>query len=467
MARVAAGSLCYLSCTNIMATSRLCLILFAAFVCACFFCTNSGKQESRKTSKTPAAGWCLNRHNPKKAAQSGYDGYCKICFQETKRCDKKQLRRKKHCVFCKKAGEMYRWGFCKPCLRARSCDVCSAVNTNTVAAICSHWEKSRAKLGAAQSRLALWCQQCTCEDDRMSQLCGQCLRLHREGYCTHCGACNVELPYQFKSAEDNCRAVLSLCAQCVALTRGQEKMQCGSCWSSNGEMCIFCRSRKAQHDLDKYRACRPRIQKKFCQQCMSSPDPAIVVPKCQMCSSCAMWCEQHCSADQLQSGLCAKHYSAHAQRCQDCTRGDDPASDCALVWHLCGTADCLYRLRVCNHCAKALQATRFICDVCWSRGDHKRIACETTRAQKEKQFLRCCVSCYGKLRPDERARLVREVKLHGHRRRNIFYVVVYLVMGSCAQMRDRALSGRRATRIWRALRNSRNGKVTSQRYSCY
>ena len=34
------------------------------------------------------------------------------------------------------------------------------------------------------------------------------------------------------------------------------------------------------------------------------------------------------------------------------------------------------------------------------------------------------------------------VKLHGHRRRNSFYVVVYLVMGSCAQMRERALSGR-------------------------
>ncbi len=104
MARAAAGSLCYLSCTNIMATSRLCLILFAAFVCTCFFCTNSGKQESRKTSKTPAAGWCLNRHRPKKAAQSGYDGYCKICFQETKRCDKKQLRRKKHSVFLQKGG---------------------------------------------------------------------------------------------------------------------------------------------------------------------------------------------------------------------------------------------------------------------------------------------------------------------------------------------------------------------------
>ncbi len=106
MARAAASSLCYLSCTNTMATSRFCLILFAAFVCTCSFCTNSDKQESRKTSKTPAAGWRLNKHRPKKAAQSGYDGYCKVCFQERfpKRCDKKQLRRKKHCVFLQKGG---------------------------------------------------------------------------------------------------------------------------------------------------------------------------------------------------------------------------------------------------------------------------------------------------------------------------------------------------------------------------
>ena len=34
------------------------------------------------------------------------------------------------------------------------------------------------------------------------------------------------------------------------------------------------------------------------------------------------------------------------------------------------------------------------------------------------------------------------VKLHGHRMTNIGHVVVNLVMGSCAQMRERALSGR-------------------------
>ena len=93
-----------------------------------------------------------------------------------------------------------------------------------------------------------------------------------------------------------------------------------SCWHACGDICIFCRSQRAQKTIDKYRCCKSCISNLFCRQCMRPPPFKAMQRRCRMCTSLAMWCEQHCSAAELQSCLCHAHYEETGSRCQFCSR---------------------------------------------------------------------------------------------------------------------------------------------------
>ena len=136
---------------------------------------------------TPAAGWCRAKHTPAKAAQSGFDGYCKSCYKEKhpKKYAAKVSGRKVKCKFCSKLRESGGGNLCKPCMRARSCESCAASNLAKSSAICSRCHAFRASLGAAQSRLAMWCVTCTSAVERATALCRSCYT-SLSGACYHC-----------------------------------------------------------------------------------------------------------------------------------------------------------------------------------------------------------------------------------------------------------------------------------------
>ena len=128
--------------------------VFLVLVCICLLSIDAGKQTPQKQPQTPAAGWCHTRHRPNKPAQSGYDGYCKACYQDKfpKKYLDKQLQRKKQCAWCAELRDTIGGKFCKPCFSARSCEECSAVNTDNEAVSCVQCCTVREKLGATQSR---------------------------------------------------------------------------------------------------------------------------------------------------------------------------------------------------------------------------------------------------------------------------------------------------------------------------
>jgi hypothetical protein len=166
----------------------------------------------------------------------------------------------------------------------------------------------RASLGAAQPRLALWCHTCASEADRLEQLCRTCLARARESQCSHCQKKGVELIAKEICAESECSARIHLCHACVPITRGERRVQCGTCWSAAGEICIFCSTHPAQHHLKKYRGCKLCIQKRFCRKCMLPPALDAVTTQCHMSHSLAAWCEKDCDVTELASGLCPYHF---------------------------------------------------------------------------------------------------------------------------------------------------------------
>ena len=124
----------------------------------------------------PTQGWCKTRHRPQRAAQSGYDGYCKPCYKKffPEQHAAKQTHRKLSCSYCGESREVSMDGFCKPCKRARSCDKCEEVNADSSAVGCVTCATQRAAEGAKQTRLALWCRACTSESERASGKCRAC-----------------------------------------------------------------------------------------------------------------------------------------------------------------------------------------------------------------------------------------------------------------------------------------------------
>ena len=104
----------------VFAGSRGCLSLFLmvvvrrALLCFCFigiciflFCAEADKGTGDSKKHSPVAGWCLTKHRPLRAAQSGHGGYCKSCYQERfpKKYAEKQRLRKKSCKYCQEERE--------------------------------------------------------------------------------------------------------------------------------------------------------------------------------------------------------------------------------------------------------------------------------------------------------------------------------------------------------------------------
>ena len=126
--------------------------------------TGTAKSTSKKTV------WCRTRHSPRVPAQSGHGGYCKACFAKRfpREHAKKQKGRLKLCSHCGNQRQVTSVGFCKPCTKARSCNVCFAVNADSSAVTCSMCCQRRERLGATQTALALWCESCTTSEERSS-----------------------------------------------------------------------------------------------------------------------------------------------------------------------------------------------------------------------------------------------------------------------------------------------------------
>ena len=121
-----------------------------------------GGKSANKTKCVPLYGWCRTKHDPKRPAQSGHDGYCKACYKARfpNKYAAKQANIKKSCGFCRELRHNLRAGVCKPCRAARACGGCGDVNLNAAAASCMNCYASRQQRGASQTRLAMWCASC-------------------------------------------------------------------------------------------------------------------------------------------------------------------------------------------------------------------------------------------------------------------------------------------------------------------
>ena len=201
------------------------------FVClvvasTCLWELEAGKKEP---AKTPLYGWCRTRHRPLKAAQSGYDGYCKLCFKELfpKAYAKKQGGRKGTCTFCGEAADIARAGFCKSCVRARSCDECGEVSCDVNARACTSCSSARTKLDASQGILALWCPHHTSAEERGSARCRRCFdKFGAGGKCDQCDAVEGLAPEIYPCAVGSCNLGFHLCFKHAAFSLGMQPLRC-------------------------------------------------------------------------------------------------------------------------------------------------------------------------------------------------------------------------------------------------
>ena len=196
------------------------------------------------------------------------------------------------------------------------CTECHELNLNVEAARCKNCAGLRKSLGAVQSRLALWCTTCSTADERMHELCRECFNASRSS-CGHCSLNATGSTFEYTCTASNCSVSFRLCLQCRAVFSSSDHMLCQHCWHQKGMMCVSCGS-KAQHLSISYRRCRPCQNNFFCGVCVAPPPPGTVIRKCSMCEHAALWCAQHCSVDELESGLCRRHFKELQPICFFC-----------------------------------------------------------------------------------------------------------------------------------------------------
>jgi hypothetical protein len=129
------------------------------------------------------------------AAQTGYDGYCKLFFKtkSPKKYAEKNARRHTQCTIRSEERELVHKLFCKPCFKARSCSGCGAMSQEESAAHCSNCKSTREGKGAKQRRLVIWCSACFNEELILSGLCEMCFNRRQKAdralgkECQHCG----------------------------------------------------------------------------------------------------------------------------------------------------------------------------------------------------------------------------------------------------------------------------------------
>ena len=359
---------------------------------------------------TPKAGWCENHHRPRKAAQSGYDGYCKACYKKKhpKKYEAKVEKRKALCFYCGHARDLSAKGLCKPCSKARSCSQCFEVSLDTRAAFCLCCSKRRESLGAVQNVLASWCLSCSTVQQRESGLCHNCWAKRLEFSCHHCGRADESMDAPMRCAEASCPTRFHLCRVCLPMTLGISELLCKTCWFKHGVLCIFCGHVKAQHHVSFLRTCRRCWSSLFCVSCLSPPANSDVLPRCRSCSRLAFWCQQHCSDAQLVSGLCELHFKEYARNCQYCSATDssDPTGD-VLLWRPCDGEDCPREVHLCAGCQRRAQKNPILCGPCWTSAGGKCVKCRKTPAQTERKFMHCCKKCLSELDVDDQYALVQ------------------------------------------------------------
>ena len=153
--------------------------------------------------------------------------------------------------------------FCRPCFNARSCGKCGAVNQAGDAAACPECLVERASLGAAQTRLAMWCLPCTSHEQRASELCEVCwqkkVKLDEAlgSKCHHCGKPDSVTARVFQCDEHDCQTRMRFCVKCISIGETANKVQCKSCWHAAGDICIRCgiNARRSLHCLRCCRVC--------------------------------------------------------------------------------------------------------------------------------------------------------------------------------------------------------------------
>ena len=144
------------------------------------------KKDTKAFGKTPRAGWCVGMHRPPKPAQSGYRGldgrpYCKACYRQRspERYEAMKQARKHKCGDCGLVKDLV-GGICRPCKRARGCELCDDINIDCHAQPCSRCSSWRLALGACSRRLVLWCTSCTTLEERQAERCRRCFE-HMQG----------------------------------------------------------------------------------------------------------------------------------------------------------------------------------------------------------------------------------------------------------------------------------------------
>jgi len=352
------------------------------------------KKVRSNLAKPPSAGWCRTSHRPPKAAQSGYDGYCKPCFRLLfpKKHAVKLKGRLKPCQFCHEIKDIQKNGFCKTCTRARSCDSCGTVNEDTAATVCVSCGPTRISLarGVGQERLALWCASCCSESERASAKCRACFA--KVFICHHCERKEFECAGSYHCSVEECLAAFQLCLACSPLTLGRSRLQCKSCWYSCGKLCIFACGSKGQHGIDMMRTCKQCIYCLFCKKCHMPPTNLVHRQKCHACDRLAMWCGKHFSELQLSSGCCEAHFIDYESHCQHCP---NTHADAELVWVACSSTACAKFVRACARCREELDTAMFLCHACFTATGRMCLKCRINPARHETKVLPLLCTLYA------------------------------------------------------------------------
>ena len=365
---------------------------------------------SKKVPDPPLAGWCRTQHRPLKPAQSSYKGFCKKCFQKKfpDEYREKLQDRKKKCKICGLFQDLRKSGVCKVCTRVRKCEVCGTLNEERDAKVCDNCPLLSGPLKVAHARLALWCRQCTTATERSEELCHICSK-RSIGECHHCGENAHLCEKQYACDDVTCKKKFRLCEACTAAFQGVDCLQCKECWFAQGNLCVRCQ-RTAQRKQAHYRSCKRCMAAFFCVECGVPPPTSVA--SCRMCTKLALWCPQHCSEFELSARLCRQHFDECSTSCSCCgSNSKDTMNEEAfgLSWHRCSsTWGCVNEILMCHRCSNVFRKNGYLCNSCWTIGDHFCVVCEKALAQTAKQFLRCCRFCFSEQFSSSQKAMVRK-----------------------------------------------------------
>ncbi len=140
-------------------------------------------------------------------------------------------------------------GLCHACLRAsgRACRECETINAASDLPSCHR---------CSESRVALWCSDCTSPESRSLSYCHRCYDKFGAVACDHCGFVGGADWSRAPCVGSSCESVVSLCGDCEALRLDKEALLCASCWSGSDRLRILCGKTPAQKMLKMYRCCR-------------------------------------------------------------------------------------------------------------------------------------------------------------------------------------------------------------------